>query len=114
MTYREVKTLVENRLINKTDDTPFEDLSIPLFGEQFGESEVRRRMHGMLRMIEIIEGTESNYTTILSLSDLHVPFQLDFHILGDFKGVDVLQLNGDIIDCQSFRKFPKVYRIPPM
>lgn len=114
MTYKEAKAIVENRLVNRTDDTPFEELSIPLFGEQFGESEVRRRMHGMLRMIEIIEGEGQNQTTILSLSDLHVPFQLDYHKLGDYNGVDILQLNGDIIDCQSLSKFPKTYRIPPM
>lgn len=114
MTYNEAKTIVENRLIKHTDETPFEELSVPLFGEQFGESEVRRRMWGMWRLIEIIEGAENNYTTILSLSDLHVPFQLDYHVLADFAGVDVLQLNGDIIDCQSLGKFPKTYRIPPM
>ena len=114
MTYNQVKAIVENRLILKTDDTPFEDLSVPLFGEQFGESEVRRRMWGMWRLIEIIEGTAGDYTTILSLSDLHVPFQIDFKILSDYKGVDVLQLNGDIIDCQALSKFPKAYRISPM
>lgn len=114
LTYQQIKEIVVNRMILKTDDTPFEDLSVLLFGEQFGESEVRRRMWGMVRLIEIIENQSEDETVILSLSDIHVPFQLDFHILSDFKGVDVLQLNGDIIDCQALSKFPKTYRISPM
>lgn len=114
MTYNEAKTIVENRLIKHTDDTPFEELSIPLFGEQFGESEVRRRMWGMWRMIQLIEDKQDDETIILSLSDLHIPFQLDFGILDRHKGADVLQLNGDIIDCQALSKFPKTYRVSPM
>ena len=65
-------------------------------------------------MIQIIENDSKNETVILSLSDLHVPFQLDFHVLSKYVGVDVLQLNGDIIDCQALSKFPKQYRISPM
>lgn len=116
LSYEQVKALVENRLILKTDDTPFEELSVKLFGEQYGESEVRRRMWGMHRLIEIIEGQkeERTYTKILSLSDLHIPFQLDFESLAAFRYVDILQLNGDIIDCQALSKFPKQYRISPM
>lgn len=116
LNYEQAKTLVENRLILKTDDTPFDQLSKQLFGEQYGESEVRRRMWGMYRLIQIIEEQkeEKNYTKILSLSDLHIPFQLDFESLAAFRGVDVLQLNGDIIDCQALSKFPKQYRISPM
>lgn len=116
LSYEQVKALVENRLILKTDDTPFEELSVKLFGEQYSESEVRRRMWGMHRLIEIIEGQkeERTYTKILSLSDLHIPFQLDFESLAAFRYVDILQLNGDIVDCQALSKFPKQYRISPM
>lgn len=116
LNYEQVKTLVENRLILKTDNTPFEELSVTLFGEQFGESEVRRRMWGMHRLIEIIEQQKEDrtHTKILSLSDLHIPFQLDFESLAAFRYVDILQLNGDIIDCQALSKFPKQYRISPM
>lgn len=116
LTYEQVKTLVENRLILKTDDTPFEQLSEALFGEKYGESEVRRRMWGMHRLIEIIEQQkeDSTHTKILSLSDLHIPFQLDFESLAAFRYVDILQLNGDIVDCQALSKFSKQYRISPM
>lgn len=116
LSYEQVRALVENRLILKTDNTPFEELSVQLFGEKYGESEVRRRMWGMHRLIEIIEGQkeERTYTKILSLSDLHIPFQLDFESLAAFRYVDILQLNGDIIDCQALSKFSKQYRISPM
>lgn len=116
LNYEQVKALVENRLILKTDETPFEELSVKLFGEQYSESEVRRRMWGMHRLIEIIEGQkeERTHTKILSLSDLHIPFQLDFESLAAFRYVDILQLNGDIVDCQALSKFPKQYRISPM
>lgn len=54
-------------------------------------------------------------TTILSISDLHVPFQLPVEVLEDFiETVDVLQINGDVCDNQATSKFPKCYRVSPM
>lgn len=46
ITYRAVKELVENKLIYKTNNTPYEELSEYLFGEGncFNESEVRKRI----------------------------------------------------------------------
>ena len=119
ITYRAVKELVENKLINKTDNTPYEDLSEYLFGEGncFNESEVRKRLYGMKRLIEIIESEKSNgvATTILSISDLHIPFQLDYKILSEYRNkIDILQINGDVVDCQALSKFSKQYRISPM
>lgn len=117
ITYEEVKDLVNGKLIDKTNLTPYEDLSERLFGEGncFNESEVRKRMYGMKRLIEIIEadnvGTKVE-TRILSLSDLHVPFNLPIDYVNVYAGkVDVLVLNGDIEDCQSCSKFPKKYRV---
>jgi predicted phosphodiesterase len=116
--YKIVKQIVEDKLVNKTDDTPYEELSELLFGEGncFNESEVRKRMYGMKRLIEIIETEkEDAATTILSISDLHVPFQLDYHLLSDYKNkVDILQINGDVVDCQALSKFSKQYRISPI
>lgn len=119
MTYKEVKELVYNKLISKTDNTPYEDLSEALFGEGncFNESEVRKRLYGMKRLIEIIEEEKQNgvATRILSISDLHVPFQLDYTNLKEYRNkIDILQINGDVIDCQALSKFPKQYRISPM
>lgn len=54
-------------------------------------------------------------TRILSISDCHVPFQLSLDKLANYKGrVDILQLNGDIGDCQGISRFPKSYRVSPM
>lgn len=54
-------------------------------------------------------------TRILSLSDFHYPFQLPIETFKDYIGcVDILQLNGDIVDNQAISKFPKSYRIPIM
>ena len=119
ITYRDVKDLVEKKLIYKTDNTPYEELSEYLFGEGncFNESEVRKRLYGMKRLIEIIESEKTNgvATTILSISDLHIPFQLDYKILSEDRNkIDVLQINGDVVDCQALSKFSKQYRISPM
>ena len=119
ITYRDVKTLVENKLIYKIDNTPYEDLSELLFGEGncFNESEVRKRMYGMKRLIEIIEAEKSSgvATTILSISDIHIPFQLDYTLLAEYRNkIDILQINGDVVDCQALSKFDKQYRISPM
>lgn len=54
-------------------------------------------------------------TRILSISDNHVPFQLPIEIFKDYVGkVDILQLNGDVLDCQNLSKFPKLYRVSIM
>lgn len=54
-------------------------------------------------------------TRILSISDLHCPFELPIETFADYiDRVDVLQFNGDICDCQALSKFSKTYRISPM
>lgn len=48
---------------------------------------------------------------ILSVSDLHYPFQLPISTYSAYKGkVDVLVLGGDLLDCSSISKFPKIGR----
>ena len=117
VTYQDVKTLVENKLILKTEDRTYEELSEYLFGEGncFNESEVRKRMYGMKRLIEIIEADKHSAdiaNRILSISDLHIPFHLSIDIYRPYIGkVDTLVLNGDLEDCQSCSKFSKKYRI---
>lgn len=59
-TYEEAKKIVEDKLINKTEYRTYEELSEILFGEGncFNESEVRKRMYGMKRMIELYDKYE--------------------------------------------------------
>ena len=120
VTYQDVKTLVENKLILKTEDRTYEELSEYLFGEGncFNESEVRKRMYGMKRLIEIIEADKHSAdiaNRILSISDVHYPFNKPLDIFKDYIGrVDTLQLNGDILDCFSISKYSKSYRVSPV
>lgn len=61
------------------------------------------------------KGESTVATRILSISDTHVPFELPIEKLSAYKGrVDILQLNGDICDCQAISKFNKTYRVSPM
>lgn len=54
-------------------------------------------------------------TRILSISDLHIPFQKPINTFKDYVGiVDILQINGDVTDCFSLSKFSKSYRSSPM
>lgn len=64
-TYEEAKQIVKDKLINKTEYRTYEELSEILFGEGncFNESEVRKRMYGMKRMIELHDKYESNSTS---------------------------------------------------
>jgi len=52
---------------------------------------------------------------ILTLSDFHVPFNKPVNTYKNYVGViDILQINGDVTDCQSLSRFPKSYRLSPM
>ncbi len=54
-------------------------------------------------------------TRILSCSDFHYPFAVDKSIFDQYVGkVDILQLNGDIIDMYAIASFLKLYRVSPM
>lgn len=115
-----IKRLVYGKLVDGTlKDVKYEDLSELIFGEGncFNESEVRKRMYGMKYLFELME--THNYsgiaTRILSISDTHYPFQLPIETFQNYVGkVDILQLNGDIVDMQAVSKFPKAYRVSVM
>lgn len=50
----------------------------------------------------------------MCLSDFHYPFNLPKETFKEYRNVDVLVINGDLLDCQSISKFPKLYRVSPM
>lgn len=119
ITYDEACKIVKDKLCSRIENRSYEELSEILFGEGncFNESEVRKRMYGMKRLIEIIEnGFEDNVATrILSISDLHIPFQKPIETFKKYRNaVDILQINGDVQDCMSISKFTKLYRVSPM
>jgi len=71
----------------------------------------RKTAYGILEYDNYLK-TNGVATKILSISDTHVPFQLPIESFKDYIGkIDILQLNGDIQDCQSVSKFSKKYRI---
>lgn len=79
--------------------------------------QLRKQAVGYEEYDSYIHGNvEKVHTTILSLSDFHVPFELDFEkYLSEYKNrIDILQLNGDIVDLKTLSKFPKDYRTNPI
>lgn len=54
-----------------------------------------------------------NYTRILCISDIHIPFNLPITIFSKYRNkVDTLVINGDLMDCYNLSKFTKMYRKP--
>lgn len=86
-----------------------------VLGLDITPDQLRKQAVGYLEYDEYIKGYNGVATTILSISDLHVPYELPIDILSDYAGkIDILQINGDVIDCQAMSKFSKQYRISPM
>ena len=86
-------------------------------GSGKGESAYRKEYaafhRGRLYERNLLE--EKGTLRILSCSDFHFPFNLPVEIFSDYVGrVDILQLNGDIVDMFAISRFPKSYRISPM
>ena len=119
ITRLENETLFEWKLrlckakINKELDLDWQEI-VELLDLDISADHLRKTAYGMIEYDEYIHGVNGVDTTILSLSDLHVPYQLDIELLKDFRNVDILQLNGDISDNQAISKFPKSYRVSPM
>lgn len=86
-------------------------------GTAYGESKWRKdfAMFQKGRIYEQAQHESGVCTRILSISDLHVPYQLPIETFKQYAGrIDVLQLNGDLTDAQSLSKFTKVYRNSPV
>lgn len=84
------------------------------FGVNYDESTWRKRYADFNRGREYERecGSTAVSKRILAISDLHVPFNIPVGQFEPFEGnVDVLILNGDILDCQSISSFSKKYRI---
>lgn len=95
-------------------DSSWEDIVQELNLNCSGEH-LRRVAYGLIEYDNYINGYMYSGKKILSISDLHVPYQLEKEILAKYvNNVDVLQLNGDIVDMQAISKFPKVYRNSPI
>ena len=105
---------------SKSKDKTWEDVAIQLndeFGTDVSSSAFRKtyQYYTLMHNALTAQSDSAVATRILSISDTHVPFQLPIELLANYQcRVDILQLNGDICDCQAISKFNKVYRVSPM
>lgn len=87
------------------------------FKQNYGESAYRKRFKAFRQGMQYQENVQNKdvATCILSISDLHIPFQKPVDTFSEYAGmVDILQVNGDLVDCQAISRFAKVYRKSPV
>ena len=109
--------LFENKALYKLDCNKIAELLNAENGQSYGESCYRKEWQsfnrGRLYERELIE--RGVKTRILCISDLHFPFAKPIETFCDYVGrVDILLLNGDILDCQAISRFSKLYRTSPI
>jgi predicted phosphodiesterase len=99
--------------INKEIDLDWQEI-VDILGIEVHPDHLRKTAYGLLEYDNYLKNN-GVATRILSISDTHVPFQLPLETFKDYRGqVDILQLNGDIVDMQAISKFPKSYRVSVM
>ena len=76
--------------INKEIDLDWQEI-VELLDLDISADHLRKTAYGMMEYDNYIHGVDGVDTTILSLSDLHVPYQLDIELLKDFRNVGILQ-----------------------
>lgn len=100
--------------LNKEVDLDWVEI-VDTLGLDVSADHLRKTAYGLIEYDEYIHSFGGVATTILSISDMHIPFELPINILSEYAGkIDILQINGDVVDCQSLSKFSKQYRISPM
>lgn len=83
-----------------------------MLGLDITPDQLRKQAVGIELFDNYIHNNSVVDNRILSISDLHIPFNLPIDIFKSYIGkVDTLVLNGDIEDCQSCSRFAKKYRI---
>ncbi len=113
--YDKIKRIVESKLVDRIDKD-YTELSEEAFGKAYSSDVARRMFYGAKKVIDAIEEDEERVnedeTRILCISDMHIPFNRDIKEFFKYKGkVDILVLNGDIIDNYSMSNFTKMYRL---
>ena len=105
---------------SKSKERTWDDVAAQLnaeFGADVSSSAYRKcyQYYTLMNNALTVKRESAVATRILSISDTHVPFELPLEKLSAYRNrVDILQLNGDICDCQAISRFNKVYRISPM
>lgn len=109
--------LFENKEAYKLTSIDIANLLNAESGCNFGESAYRKEYAAFNRgrIYERSLNDKGVVQRILSISDLHVPYQLPVETFSKYQGrVDVLVLNGDITDNTQISRFPKQYRTSPI
>ena len=90
-------------------------------GKDFGECAYRKHFKSFWQGVQYQKKVAAQHddgkakTCILSISDLHIPFQKPVETFRGYAGkVDVLQINGDLLDNQGTSRFSKMYRVSPI
>lgn len=100
--------------LNKDIDLDWSEIA-NILGLDVSADHLRKTAYGLMEYDNYIHGFEGIATTILSVSDLHYPFAKPLDIFNEYSGkIDILQLNGDLIDCMALSRFPKLYRVSPL
>lgn len=101
--------LCKTKLVEK-QDIEWQEI-VDLLKLECSADHLRKTAYGILEYDNYLKNNGVT-TKILSISDTHVPFQLPIETFKEYiNKIDILQLNGDISDCQSISKFPKKYRV---
>lgn len=86
-----------------------------MLGLDITSDQLRKQAVGYEEYDNYIHGFNTVATSILSISDLHIPFNKPLETFKEYRNkIDILQLNGDILDCTQLSRFSKVYRISPI
>ena len=92
-------------------------------GKDFGECAYRKHFKSFWQGVQYQKNLSSvaendngkAKTCILSISDLHIPFQKPVETFKEYAGkIDVLQINGDLLDSSQISKFVKTFRVSPI
>ena len=106
--------LFENKSSYKLTHNQIAELLNSENGKGYDESAYRKEYAAFNRgrIYERAQGSEYVAQRVLALSDFHVPYQVPVKVFEAYAGnVDVLVINGDVMDCQSISFFPRKYRI---
>lgn len=109
--------LYENKSEYGLDCSSIASLMNQAFALDCGESKYRKEWKAFDtgRRYERKQTVNGIAKRILSISDLHVPYHLPIETFREYRNsIDILVLNGDLVDHQGISKFPKSYRINPM
>jgi hypothetical protein len=103
-------------LAKKRGETDMDWIEIrDMLGLNITPDQLRKIAVGYAEYDDYLNGNSGVATTILSISDLHIPFQKPLETFEKYAGkIDVLQLNGDLIDCMALSRFTKTFRVSPV